>query len=116
MQHMVNSMIENAADCKNVWLIESSVSNHMTSHDEWFRDVRNLGKLGYVETCNDIVHPIAQVGNVPLVMHDGKRKYLLDVLHVPNITKNLFLVGQMVEQGLHVRFNPNGCFVEDLKY
>ncbi len=38
-----------------------------------------------------------------------------DVLHVPTIIKKLVLVGQMVEQGLHVTFNPNGCFVEDMK-
>ena len=29
------------------------------------------------------------------------------------ITKNLVSVGQMVEQGLQVKFNSNGCFVED---
>ena len=40
-------------------------------------------------------------------------KYLVDVLHVPNITKNLVLVGQMIERGLQVRFNPDDCFVED---
>ncbi len=27
----------------------------------------------------------------------------------------MVFVGQMVEQGLHVTFNPNGCFVEDMK-
>ena len=37
------------------------------------------------------------------------------MLHVPNITKNLVSVGKMIEQGLQVRFNPNGCFVEDFK-
>jgi len=40
---------------------------------------------------------------------------LKDVLHVPTITKKLVFVGQMVEQGLHVTFNPNGCFVEVMK-
>jgi hypothetical protein len=30
-------------------------------------------------------------------------------------TKKLVFVGQMVEQGLHVTFNPNGWFVEDMK-
>lgn len=40
-----------------------------------------------------------------LEMQDGKVKYLADVLHVPQITKNLVSVGQMVEQGLQVRFN-----------
>jgi hypothetical protein len=48
-------------------------------------------------------------------MQDGKIKYLYDVLHVPNITKNLVSVGQMIEQGLQIQFNPNGCYVEDFK-
>ena len=52
MQHMVNSMIENAADCKNIWFFDSSASNHMTSHGEWSSDVRNLEKPGYVETSS----------------------------------------------------------------
>jgi hypothetical protein len=48
-------------------------------------------------------------------MQDGQTKYLKDVLHVPTITKKLVSVGQMVEQGLQVTFNLNGCFVEDMK-
>ena len=78
-------------------------------------DVKILKKPSYVETCDDIVHPIAHVGKVPLAMQDSKRKYFLDVLHVPNITKNLVSIGHMVEQSLHVKFNPNGYFVENLK-
>ncbi len=27
----------------------------------------------------------------------------------------MVFVSQMVEQGLRVKFNPNGCFVEDMK-
>lgn len=42
-------------------------------------------------------------------------KYLADVLHVPQITKNPVSVGQMIEQGLQVRFNRDGCFVEDFE-
>lgn len=41
-------------------------------------------------------------------------KYLSDVLHVPNITKNLVSVGQkMFEQGLQVKFNSDGLHVEE---
>ena len=40
-------------------------------------------------------------------------KGLTHVLHVPRITKNLVSIGQMVEQGLQVRFNASGCYVED---
>jgi hypothetical protein len=87
----------------------------MTSHGEWFRDTRDLKTLGFVETSDDTTHPITQIGKVPLSMQDGQTKCLKDVLYVPTITNKLFLVGQMVEQGLHVTFNPKGCFVENMK-
>jgi hypothetical protein len=48
-------------------------------------------------------------------MQDGKIKYLKYVFYVPTITNNLISIGQMLEQGLQVTFNPNGCFVEDMK-
>ncbi len=80
--------------------MDSEVSNHMTSHGEWLRDARDLKTPGFVETNDDITHPITQIGKVPLSMQDGQTKYLKDILHVPTITKTLVFVGQMVEQGL----------------
>jgi len=68
-----------------------------------------------VEIGDDTAHPITQIGKVPLSMQDGQTKYLKNVRHVPTITKKLVSIGQMVEQGLHVTFNPNGCFVKDMK-
>ena len=80
MHHTVNSMTENALDCKNVWFVYSGASNHMTSHGEWFSDVRNQKKPSYVETGDDTAHPISQVGKVPLAMQNGRTKYLSYVL------------------------------------
>ena len=115
MQHVINSASDDVVKCENdVWYVDSGASNHMTSHGEWFKDMHDPYKPGFVETGDDTTHPIAHVGNVPLYMQDGKVKYLVDVFHVPAITKNLVSVGQMVEQGLQVCFNPDGCFVEDL--
>ncbi|MCO5610711.1 hypothetical protein L7F22_064952 [Adiantum nelumboides] len=77
-----------------------SALNHMTNHGEWFKELQALQNLGYVETGDDTAHPIVHTGHVPLSLQDGNVKYLVDVLHVPNITKNLVSIGQMVEQGL----------------
>jgi hypothetical protein len=87
----------------------------MTSHGEWCRDIKDLKTLGFMETGDDTTHPITQINKVPLSMQNRQTKYLKDVLYVPTITKKLILIGQMVEQGLHVISNPNGCFVEDVK-
>jgi hypothetical protein len=54
---MVNSMIGGVLD-NNVWYVDSRASNHMNSHGEWFRDTRDLKTLGFVETSDDITHPI----------------------------------------------------------
>jgi hypothetical protein len=111
---MANSMI-GGVSYNNVWCVDSGASNHMTNHGKWFRDIKELKTPRFVETSDDTTHPITQIGNVPLSMQDGQTKYLKDVLHVPTIKKKLVYVGQMVEQGLQVTFNPNGCFVEDMK-
>jgi len=95
--------------------VDFGTSNHMTSHEEWFRDTTDLKTPSFMETGDDITHPITQIGKVPLCMQNGQTKYLKYVLHVPTITKKLISIGQMVEQGLQVTFNPNGCFVEDMK-
>ena len=116
MQHMINSMSANVSTLgANVWYVDSGASNHMTGHGEWFRDMQDLERPGYVETGDDTSHPIKHTGNVPLTLQDGKVKYLADVLHVPSITKNLVSVGQMVEKNLQVRFTPAGLFVEEYK-
>ena len=96
---------------ENIWYLYSSVLNHMTHCDEWFQEMKIVEKLGYVETRDDLAHVVAHTGNVPLTMHDGKMKYLTDVLHVQSIKKNLVAIGQMVEQGLHVKFTLARLFV-----
>jgi hypothetical protein len=52
---MANSMIGGVSD-NNVWYVDSRVSNHMTSHGEWFKDTKDLKTLGFVETCDDTSH------------------------------------------------------------
>ena len=103
MQHMIKTMLANVSKCgDNVWYVDFGSSNHMMSHREWFRDMKKLDAPSYVETGDDTKHSIADIGDVPLNVNDGKVKYLADVLHVPKITKNFVYVGQMVEQGLQV--------------
>ena len=37
---------------------------------------------------------------------------MLNVMHVPNLAKNVISVGQIVEQGMQVKFKQSGCFIE----
>ena len=99
----------------DVWYVDLGASKHMTHHKNWFNKLHAPKKPRYVEIGDDTLHPIEHVGKVPLSMHDGKTNHMADVLHVPTITKNLVFVGQMVDQGLQMKFNKHGCFVEDFQ-
>ena len=83
----------------------------MTSHQEWIRDLRMPDQPGYIETGDDTLHPIRHIGDVPFGK-EGKKTCIKNVLDVPTITKNLVSVGQIVDQGMQVRFNNEGCFIE----
>jgi hypothetical protein len=52
----------------------------MISHEEWFRDTKDLKTPCFVEINDDTRYPITQIGKVPLSMQDGQTKYLKDVL------------------------------------
>jgi len=56
--------------------VDFGASNHMTSHGEWFRDIKDLKTPRFVEIDDDTTHPITQIGKVPLSMQDGQTKYL----------------------------------------
>ena len=51
------------------------------------------------------------IDNVPFYK-EGNQTYIRNILHVPTMTNNLVLVGQIVEQGMQVRLNDEGCFIE----
>ena len=75
-----------------VWYGDSGASNHMTSHEEWFSYLEKPEKPGVVKTGDDTPHTIQRVREVPLSHVEQKGK-LMNVLHVPTITKNLVSVG-----------------------
>ncbi|MCO5587363.1 hypothetical protein L7F22_041312 [Adiantum nelumboides] len=85
----------------------------MTYHGEWFDRKEKLEEDEFVATGDDTMHRITHVGSVPLLEKDGTYNTLGDVLYVPSITKNLASVGQMTDQGLQIRFNRYGCFIEE---
>ena len=68
----------------------------MTSHKEWFSYLEKPMQPGVVAAGDDTLHPIENVGEVPL-SHVGQKGKLMNVLHVPTITKDLVSVGQIVD-------------------
>ena len=111
-RHEAISMKQTTPKSDKVWYVDFGPSNQMTSHKEWFSYLEKPMQPGVVATGDDTPHPIANVGEVPLsdIRKQGK---LMNVLHIPTITKNLVSVGQIVDQRMQVRFTHLGCFIEE---
>ena len=105
-------MAVNTSRSNEVWYVDLGVSNHMTNHQEWFLTLEKPEQPRVVETSNDTPHTIEHVGEVPL-NHVRYRAKLMNVLHVPTITKNLVPVGQIVDWGMRVRFTHLGCYIKE---
>ena len=66
MKHEAKSMKKTTFKSEEVWYVDSGVSNHMTSHKEWFSFLEKPEQPRVVETGDDTSHPIVHVGEVPL--------------------------------------------------
>ena len=86
MRHEANLMKKITPKLDEVWYVDSGMSNHMTNHEEWFSYLEKPEQPGVVETGDDTQHSIEHVGEVPL-SHVGQKGKLMNVLHVPTITK-----------------------------
>ena len=92
MRHRANYMLASnsasASNSEDVWFVDSGASHHMTSHEEWFRDLRTPDRPSFIETGDDTTHPIRHIGNVPFGK-EGEQTCIKNVLHVPMIAKKL---------------------------
>ena len=73
------SAVVHDVSTKHVWYIDLGASKDMMCHQNWFSEMKEPSKWGYVEIGDDTMHPIEHVGNIPLAMDDGRNKYLVDV-------------------------------------
>jgi len=56
------------------------------------------------------------VETIPIGMPSGSRTLIKIVLHVPNLTKNLFSVTVVVDMNMKVEFIEGSCTIKDFKY
>ena len=107
MKHKENS---NTSKPNMVWYVESGASNHMTSHEVWLSHLEKPEQPRVIETGEDTPYTIEHAGDVPLnhVVQKGK---FMNVLHVPEITKNLVSVRQIIDRGMQVQFTHLECFI-----
>jgi hypothetical protein len=93
---------------RDVWLIESCASFHMTPHREWFSEYEKYDG-GDVFLGDDSTTKIMGRGRVKLLLKDGRIRTLLGVLHIPYLAKSLISISKLDDVGVDTLLGKGTC-------
>ena len=88
------------------WLMDSACCNHMTLHSSLFSELKPAPRPFNIHTANGSTifgHTIGFVLTSNLSVLGG--------FNVPDLSYNLFSVGQLAELGYRIIFDYSGCIV-----
>jgi hypothetical protein len=88
---------------RDVWLIESGASYHMTPHREWFYGYEKYDG-GDVFLGDDSTTKILGRGRVKLLLKYGRIRALPGVLHIPKLARSLISISKMEDAGVDTVF------------
>jgi hypothetical protein len=93
---------------RDVWLIESGASYHMTPHREWFSKYEKYDG-GDVFLGDDSTSKIVGRGRVKLQLKYGRIRILPRVLHIPKLARSLISISKMDDARVDTVFGKNTC-------
>jgi hypothetical protein len=93
---------------RDVWLIDSGASYHMTPHREWFSEYEKYDG-GDVFLGDDSTTKIMGRGRVKLLLKYGRIRTLPGVLHIPKLARSLISVSKLDDAGVDTVFGKNTC-------
>ncbi|XP_022007712.1 uncharacterized protein LOC110906973 [Helianthus annuus] len=102
----VEEVIKN--DC---WYLDSGCNNHMTGDKNLFIKL-NESERREVRTGDDKWLEVLGCGDLNIRIK-GHEKRVPNVFYVEGLKHNLLSVGQLVQKGYDVRFNDEGCTIND---
>jgi hypothetical protein len=93
---------------RDVWLIDSDVSYHMTPHREWFSEYEKYDG-GDVFLGDDSTTKIMGRGRVKLLLKYGRIRTLPGVLHIPKLAISLIFVSKLDDAGVDTVLGKSTC-------
>ena len=88
------------------WLMDSTCCNHMTPHSSLFSELKPAPHPLNIRTANGSIMSGHNIGFVSTSNLSVPR-----VFNVPDLSYNVFSLGQLAELDYHIIFDYSGCIV-----
>jgi hypothetical protein len=96
-------------DLKNIWLIDSSCSRHMTGDKGWFSSLVPMVTKGYITFGDNGRGHVLSKGEIKVSDKITLRRAAL----IQSLGYNLLFVSQLLDEGFEVLFRPSGSRILD---
>ena len=103
-----SSLLASSGTSPSSWLMDSVCCNHMTPHSSLFSQLEPTPHPLNICTANGSTmfgHNIGSISTSNLSVPGD--------FNVPNLSYNLFSVGQLAELGYRITFDYSGCIMQD---
>jgi hypothetical protein len=94
---------------KNIWLIDSSCSRHMTGDKGWFSSLLPVGTRRYISFGDNGRGRVLSEGEIKVSIKITLRRVAL----VQSLGYNLLSVSRLLDEGFEVLFRPGGSRILD---
>ena len=88
------------------WYMDTGCSNHLTGNKKWLVDF-DSSKSTRIRCADDKYLNAEGMGNVRVILNNGKAALIQNVWYVPGMKSNLMSVGQLIEKGFSVTMKDN---------
>ena len=92
------------------WLMDSACCNHMTPHSSLFSELKPAPHLFNIRTANDSTMFGHNIGSI-----STSNLSVPEVFNVPDLSYNLFSVGQLAKLGYRIIFDYSKCIMQELR-
>jgi hypothetical protein len=96
-------------DVKNIWLIDSGCSRHMTGDKEWFSSLVPVVTRRYITFGDNGRGRVVSEGEIKVSNKITLRRVAL----IQSLGYNLLSVSQLLDEGFEVLFRPGGSWILD---
>ena len=90
------------------WFMDSACCNHITPHSSLFSELKPAPHPLNIHTANGSIMSGHNIGFV-----STSNLSVPEVFNVPNLSYNLFSMGQLADLGYRIIFDYSGCIVQD---
>ena len=103
-----SSLLDLSGMSPTSWLMDSACCNHMTPHSSSFSELQPAPHPLNIRTANGSTMSGHNIGSV-----STSNLSVLGVFNVPDLSYNLFSMGQLVELGYRIILDYFGCIMQD---